>query len=462
MDWPPARTARQIALKVLHRWQETGEFVAGLLDGAFQQASELKSADRGLASDLVLGVVRRRATLAAILKPRLKRPPEQVEPLLWLLLQVGTYQLLYHSADSQHASVHETVELAKWMRKNRWVGFANGVLRSVQRDLPGDHESAGISDPAADALPLGHRRFLKLARPLLPDPQDDPNGYLCAAGSLPAWLVAEWSTRHSFDELLERAAWFNEPAAIWLRVNPLATTGTDALARLADAGVDGSLEAGEQMIRLAGTAHVPGLPGFSEGHISVQDPSAAHAAQLLAPAPGDRVLDLCAAPGTKSTHLAELMENRGEVVAVDSHPGRLALVPSGAERLGLDIIRAVLVDEEGHNLPEGPFDGVLVDVPCSNTGVLGKRPEARWRLEATEPARLAVLQARLLRQAASRVRPGGRLVYSTCSIEPVENEDLVSAFLDDHDEFSLQAQVLHQPGQPADGGFQALLERRNA
>ena len=197
----------------------------------------------------------------------------------------------------------------------------------------------------------------------------------------------------------------------------------------------------------------------SEGHFTVQDSSAAAAAVLLAPAPGQRVLDLCAAPGTKSTQLAELMENQGQVLAADSHPDRLELIAPAAARLGLSIVEPVLVAESGEDLPTGPFDAVLVDVPCSNTGVLGKRPEARWRLKPDESARLAELQLKLLGQAAGRLAPGGRLVYSTCSIEPIENELVVSRFLDLRPEFEQARRQEHVPGRPADGGFQSLLVR---
>ena len=450
----PPRTARQIAFTVLDEWRETGRFAAPLLEAACALGNGLSSADRGLASELTYGVIRRQATLDAVLRPQLKRPPEQVEPGLWMLLQLGTYQLLFLSPDSQHAAIHETVELTRWLNQPRWTGFANGVLRSVQRDLgDGPAETA-----AADSIPTGPDRFLQLAKPLLPDPSTDPTGYIAAAGSLPGWLVEAWSRRLDFDELLRLAVWFNAPAATWLRVNPLRANPESVIAELASADVDATLENG-RMIRLAGTAHVRGLPGFSEGHFTVQDSSAAAAAVLLAPAPGQRVLDLCAAPGTKSTQLAELMENQGQVLAADSHPDRLELIAPAAARLGLSIVEPVLVAESGEDLPTGPFDAVLVDVPCSNTGVLGKRPEARWRLKPDESARLAELQLKLLGQAAGRLAPGGRLVYSTCSIEPIENELVVSRFLDLRPEFEQARRQEHVPGRPADGGFQSLLVR---
>ena len=454
---PPPKTARQIAFNVLQQWRQTGKFAGPMLESAFSRTKDLLPSDRGLSSELVYGVIRRQATLDAVLKPRLKRPPDQVEPPLWTLLQLGTYQLLFFSPDSHHAAVHETVELSRWLEKSRWTGFANGVLRSVQRDI----SDKPANTAAADTIPTRPDQFLRLASPLMPDPVNDPNRYIAAAGSLPGWLVDNWSSRFDFDELLRMAVWFNTPAATWLRVNTLRTDGGQLVADLVAANIDATFDDSQQMVRLGSTAHVPSLPGFGDGHFTVQDPSAASAARLLAPVPGQQVLDLCAAPGTKSTHLAELMENRGQVVAADSHPGRLELIAPAANRLGLSIIESVPVDESGENLPAGPFDAVLVDVPCSNTGVLGKRPEARWRLEPDEPERLSGLQWNLLERAAERVGPGGRLVYSTCSIEPIENEDLVAKFLEKRPEFEQIDVRRHVPGCPGDGGFQVLLTRGN-
>ena len=158
-----------------------------------------------MSSELVYGVIRRQATLDAVLKPRLKRPPDQVEPPLWTLLQLGTYQLLFFSPDSHHASVHETVELCRWLEKSRWTGFANGVLRAVQRDI----SDKPANTAAADTIPIRPDQFLSLASPLMPDPGSDPNRYIASAGSLPDWLVENWSSRYDFEELLRMAMWFN-------------------------------------------------------------------------------------------------------------------------------------------------------------------------------------------------------------------------------------------------------------
>ena len=181
------------------------------------------------------------------------------------------------------------------------------------------------------------------------------------------------------------------------------------------------------------------------------------AAEMLAPRPGETVLDLCAAPGTKTTHLAELMQNRGRIIAADLREEKLARIRENAHRLGLTIIEPVLVSPAGDDIPPAPFDAVLVDAPCSNTGVLGKRPEARWRISPDDIRELAKLQRRLLRTAAERLKPDGRLVYSTCSIEPEENEGSIADLLTHRSDVLLEEQRLFLPGQPADGGFAALL-----
>ena len=449
----PPRTARQVAFRVLEQWQARGQLAAPELDRLFSTLPDLSAADRGLANELSFGVIRRRETLEALLRPQLKRPPQSIESPLWTLLQLGAYQLLFFASSSQHAAVHETVELTRWLKQPRWTGFANAVLRALQRDLLEEFTSSA----AADALLLQPRHYRRLARPHLPDPAVDPAGYIALAGSLPGWLVQRWSRQWDFDELLRLAAWFNSPAPIWLRVNPLTGDPETIVAQLAERKLTGHVDPDRLLIRLEGTTHVPSLPGFSDGRFTVQDATAAAAAVLLDPRPGQLVLDLCAAPGAKSTHLAELMQDTGRVVAADSHPGRLERISPAARRLGLSIIEPTLVDVSGSDLPGGPFDAILVDVPCSNTGVLGKRPEARWRLDADELARLANLQLRLLESAAERLVPGGRLVYSTCSIEPEENQGVVERFLAQHDQFHCPAQQHHVPGAPADGGYQALL-----
>jgi 16S rRNA (cytosine967-C5)-methyltransferase len=215
-----------------------------------------------------------------------------------------------------------------------------------------------------------------------------------------------------------------------------------------------------QAVRLLEHAAVRQLPGYEQGWFAVQDESAMRVAAALAPEPGSRVLDLCAAPGGKTTHLAELMRNQGQIVACDVDDERLRTVAELSARLGITIIETVrLRPGLNENAPAGPFDAILVDVPCSNTGVLGRRPEVRWRLRPVDLKHLIPLQTKLLLQAAERVRPGGAIVYSTCSIEPEENRAVVDAVLQAMPELSLEADEAQVPGKPADGGYWARLRR---
>jgi 16S rRNA (cytosine967-C5)-methyltransferase len=242
-----------------------------------------------------------------------------------------------------------------------------------------------------------------------------------------------------------------------LRCNPLRVERDQLLTALRDAGHAAQAGQHPQAILLSESGPIRELPGYDQGWFSVQDESAMRVASALASEPGETVLDLCAAPGGKTTHLAELMRNSGRILACDVDDHRLQTVSTLAQRLGLTIIETRRVG--GVNAPAELFDHVLVDVPCSNTGVLGKRPEARWRLRPGDLTQLVALQTRLLQQACERVRPGGVVVYSTCSIEPEENRGVVEAVLEKNPALHLEAVEEAIPGRPADGGFWARLRR---
>ncbi|MBL8866983.1 MAG: class I SAM-dependent methyltransferase, partial [Planctomycetia bacterium] len=267
-----------------------------------------------------------------------------------------------------------------------------------------------------------------------------------------------WLDRHGWDECLRLGFWFNRPPPLWLRTNSRKTDRESYRLRLAAATIDAEPGEGPQSLKLLDSVPVSELPGYAEGDFAIQDVSAQAVAAALNPSPGMRVLDLCAAPGGKTTHLAELMDNRGAIVACDIERDRLATVESLARRLGVSIIETVLL-AENEPPPVGPFDAALVDVPCSNTGVLGRRPEVRWRLQPREFEYLIRLQTRLLIQAIERVRPGGAIVYSTCSIEPDENHGVVAAVRRGMPRLALEAERIAIPGRPGDGGYWARLRK---
>ncbi|MCH8830980.1 MAG: methyltransferase domain-containing protein, partial [Planctomycetes bacterium] len=273
------------------------------------------------------------------------------------------------------------------------------------------------------------------------------------------WLAERWSRRYSFEELLRLGFWFNAPTRLALRVNRLRTTPEKFIAALAAAGIGAQTGQRPCSVLLERTSAVEQLPGFAEGWFSVQDESAMSAAERLNPQPGETILDLCAAPGTKTTHIAELMDNRGRIIACDIRSDRLDRVEENARRLQINMIETRVIPGDLSDIPTGPFDAVLVDAPCSNSGVLGKRPEVRWRISLEDVRELAALQSRLLAAAARCVKPNGRIVYSTCSLEPEENVKTVETFLTGQIGWTLLEQTLFIPGQPGDGGFQALLRK---
>jgi 16S rRNA (cytosine967-C5)-methyltransferase len=440
-------TARSLALRVLLACRPRDAFVQDVLDRHLKEAS-LWPADRRLATQLVYGVLRRRGTLDALVQPFCNRPRDRVEPVVWEILRLGAFQLALLTQIPPHAALYETVNLAE----PRARPFVNGILRALSRVLTDERTDR----PAADVLPLTDGEYRRLARAALPDPAAHPVNYLASAFALPRWLVMGWLPRYGWDECVRLGFWFASQASLWLRCNTLKCDRPRLLAAFVEGGV--RAEPGElpQAVRLPEAQRIPDLPGYAEGWFTVQDESAQRVAAALAPEPGSTVLDLCAAPGGKTTHLAELMQNRGRIVACDVRKERLDTLTELCQRLGVTVVEPCLIPADGEP-PAGPFDAALVDVPCSNTGVLGKRPEIRWRLRAENVTELAALQMRLLTQAARRVRPGGVVVYSTCSIEPAENRRVVEAVLKERPDFALEADEERRPGLPADGAYWARL-----
>ncbi len=438
--------ARSLALAVLLQCHRKDAFVQDVLDQHLQQ-TPLSGPDRRLATQLVYGVLRRRGTLDYLLRPLVHREPHKVEPWLWEALRLGAYQLLLLTHIPPHAALFETVELAARRGQPRGKGFLNGVLRPLAA-LRTDDSAAG---PAADALPLADGAYRRLSRAALPDPRQNPVEYLSAAFAWPPWLTLRWHARFGWDECVRLGFWFAGPAPVWLRCNPLRSDRASLLRKLHEGGIAAAAGTHPQAIRLIDWTPVRDLPGYADGLFVVQDESAMAPASALAPEPGMRVLDLGAAPGGKTTHLAELMRNQGVVVACDTDARRLEQVVETSRRLGLSIIEPHATAEP----PSGPFDAALVDVPCSNTGVLGRRPEVRWRLKPGDWPHLVRLQTKMLLQACERVRPGGVVVYSTCSIEPEENQQVVRNVLTAMRDFALEEEAASMPGRPADGGYWA-------
>jgi len=451
--------ARDIAVDALR--DRAGNISARLRRLAAE--SDLSAADRGLAVELALGVVRRRGTLRAVLEAFLDAPKRHLPAPLAEILHVALYQMLFLDRVPDFAAVSEAVEQARRWHHKRQSGFVNGVLRAVQREL--SEPRAGPPPRTPHAVPVGPSRYRTVQRAVFADPAASPARYLAGAWSLPEALARRWIEREGLDEAVALAAHAAARAAQVLRVNRLRAGPDDVLRRLADAGQPARLHANGQSVVLDTHADLTALAVFREGLVQPQDASATDVVTAAEVQPGMAVLDFCAAPGTKTTHVAECMEDRGRIVAVDVSDEKLARVVENCRRLGVSIVEPLRADRIG-SLKPGSFDVVLADVPCSNTGVLARRPEARWRFDEAALPALAADQRDLASAAAAFVRPGGRLVYSTCSIEPEENEQVARGLDRRRSNVALERS---EPTPPAgadeptrwrDGGYRAIFRGR--
>ena len=426
--------ARAVAARVLVRVETEDAFADLALDAELNRAGA-NPRDAALATELVYGTLRWQRYLDWILAPHSRRPLARLDPRPRALLRMTAYQLVHLDRVPPFAAVNDAVSLARQRARAGVPEFVNAVLRSFAR---------------------------RGAREREPAPPVDPIEALAVRCSFPTWLARRWVERYGADEATALMRALNERPPLTLRANTLSTTRDALAARLRD----------EDQVDTTPTRYAPegliaahgGRPAawrsFADGLFAVQDESSMLVARLLDPRPGDTVVDACAAPGTKTTHLAQLMDNRGRILAFDPQPARLALVREAAARLGVTIVDV----HDGTVETLAPrfaaaCDAVLVDAPCTNLGVLRRNPEVKWRRQPADVAASAARQRTILAAAATLLRPGGRLVYATCSLEPEENEGVVSALLAERDDL-----VVDQPAEFAlplspDGALRCLPHR---
>ncbi len=408
-----------------------GGFVEDRLEAELAR-TRLSPPDRHLCQELAYGIVRWQAALDWLIGR--KTDSRVQKPMLQNLLRLGLYQIFWLDRIPNHAAVHETVELALQSGFDTQAGFINAVLRGYLREF--------------DAT----RRLLaelKTAQPHL--------GY-----SHPEWLVARWQARWGADRAAQLMEWNNTPPKAFARINTLKADRGRLLAQWRDENVEYDFVRRDwveenAVFELKSHSPLSGLPSFQQGLFYVQDPSTLLAVRELDPQPGESVLDLCAAPGGKLTALAQLMRNEGRILAQDTVPERLKLIEENCARLGVTCVQAVLPSTL-NSQPSNTLDRILIDAPCSNTGVMRRRVDLRWRIRPKEIGRLRATQLELLRLAASLLRASGRLVYSTCSLEPEENSEVVNAFLAERADFKLErARKLLPFAEAVDGTYVARL-----
>jgi 16S rRNA (cytosine967-C5)-methyltransferase len=440
---------REIAAQVLGRRKAGGEFVEDLLDRALADA-RLSPADRGLCQEIVYGVVRWQATLDWLIAR--KTGGREQKPALQNLLRLGLYQIFWLDRIPDHAAVHETVELAKRNGFGPQAGFVNAILRGFLREH--DEIKALLAE-------------LKISNPAI-------------GWSHPEWLVGRWQKRFGNEKTVQLLEWNNTPPKSFARVNTLKVGGASVPASRLISSLAPPKNAGDLLIRWREEnveydfvrrdwleenlafelkSHPPlnSLISFRDGWFYIQDPSTLLAVRELDVQPGETILDLCAAPGGKTTFIAQLMRNEGRIVACDISEERLKLVQENCQRLGVTCVETI--QNSTLNTQNLKFDRILVDAPCSNTGVMRRRVDLRWRISPEEISRLRQTQLDLLKFAATKLKPGGVLVYSTCSLEPEENSEVVKEFLREHANFKLESERELLPfADNVDGAYVARLK----
>jgi 16S rRNA (cytosine967-C5)-methyltransferase len=412
---PPFDEVRMLAWDFLQRVERSQAFADLLLDSIFSKNPKLRVLDRAFISELVLGTLRWRSRLDLAIHRAAKFPQKKIDSRLLHLLRMGAFQILFMDRVPPFAAVNESVRLVKAAFKNEKIaGFTNAVLRSVARM---DSQEG------------------------FPSFEEQPVEYIAQVLSHPPWMVERWVREFGPDLARKMCEGNNLRPPFTVRVNTLKTTRESLQQQLAEAGVQ-SLPTpfSPEGLILQESLWLPEEPLFQKGFYFVQDEASQIVAHLVDPRPGERVLDACAAPGGKTTHLAQRMSDQGKIIALDLHDQKLERVRDNCRRLGITIVTGFRADAS-KPLPfpeESTFDRILVDAPCTGLGTLHRHPEAKWREKPRDAERLHRLQVALLENLWTRLKPGGILVYSTCTVTREENDFVVEAFLRNHKDFHLE------------------------
>jgi len=425
---------RQIAIDVLIQSQKTQFPVERILNNALIE-NKLDTKDSNLCRELVSGCVRWRRLLDWLINQHANK--QEQKPIIQEILRLGLYQIFFLNRIPEHAIVNESVILAKANNHKRQSGFINALMR----------------------------RFLKEKESVFKIISQLQDEHPALGQSHPDWLYEKWKERWGREKAIRLLEWNNQPAPTYARLNKLNTETKVLINRWESEKVDvrpfecdwakqGSI------YQLRKHPKIETLQSFRDGLFYIQDPSTLLSIDFLKPKPGQKILDLCAAPGGKTSLIADRINNHGEITATDINRARLELVQENCKRLNITCVKIGLAEEILIN-KEKIFDRVLVDAPCSNSGVIRRRLDLRWRINSNEKERLIKTQFELLEKASYHTKANGLLVYSTCSIEPEENELIIKRFLKKNTEWELQAErTLHPVEDHTDGAYSARLSKK--
>ncbi|MBD1371376.1 16S rRNA (cytosine(967)-C(5))-methyltransferase RsmB [Hazenella sp. IB182357] len=448
-------SARSLAVDLLTEWEEKQAYSNLLLNQALRHA-KLSPRDKGLVTELFYGTIQRLNTIDWVLNQLVKKGVHTLEAWVRQVLRISIYQLLFLDKIPERAVVHEAVQYSKNRSHKGIAGLVNGVLRG----------------------------FLRRSEALTPPAQPQTHAEQSLTYSFPKWMIQHMEDAYGVTETQQWLADSLLPPQLSVRINTskISRQAFIELWNQSEKGVARASTVTQDGVILSGS----GNPAYSElfeiGYFTIQDESSMLVGEILAPTPDMTVLDMCAAPGGKATHIAQIMENQGKVVACDLHPHKLALIEAHIKRLGFTNVRVLSGDSRyiSRKIPNEKFDAILLDAPCSGLGVIRRKPEIKWTKKPQHIEGLVRIQAELLEAAAQLLNPGGTLVYSTCTFEKAENQDQVAAFLKRHPEFEValepqllpsevEAKAIFGPGWlqilphhfHSDGFFIARLHKRN-
>jgi len=448
-------TARAVAVKVLNSFDPIRYNAREILNKQLSRTSQKQQA-----TDLVFGTIRNRSAIDMLIGKLGDCPAERIPAELLNIIRLAAYELIYSPKTAQYAIVNEAVEIAKAAGGKKQTGFVNAILRQITRHIT--NREIFLSKADADkTLPQSSLRGCEFDISIVPKPGLSSTENLSRVFSLPKWLVADWLNQFGAEAARQICFASNRRPGIYIRANRLKITAGKLAQKLCQADIEAEIVGDGPMIKVKSPKAVTNLPGFTEGLFSIQDLTASKAVELLKPQADWTILDVCAAPGSKTTQLAELTGDKGKIIATDIDNRRLEKVKENIARLGINSVSIVEYEQLQQIATEiGPFDCVLLDVPCSNTGVVSRRPEVRYRIKSKAITELAKVQSRLLDSAAAMIKPQGRICYSTCSIQNCENSELVGQFLDNNPQFELRCEHLSLPSaeEPdCDGGYAAII-----
>ncbi|WP_232697166.1 16S rRNA (cytosine(967)-C(5))-methyltransferase RsmB [Brevibacillus daliensis] len=405
-------TAREVALDVLIRIEEHQSYSNLELKHALERA-DLSKADTGLVTELVYGTTQRRNTLDEVINQFVKGGTKKLQGWVLQLLRMSLYQIRYLDRVPERAAVHEAVEIAKKRGHKGISSLVNGVLRNVLR-----------TPEAWDKLPKGKAKQIAITT------------------SHPEWLVSRWLKQYGEETTIAICESNNQPPMPTVRVNRLHTSPDNLLEEMKESFPEAEISAVTDDAILLKQGYAAGSIWFKNGDCTIQDESSMLVAPALQLKPGLRVLDACAAPGGKTTHIAERMQNEGEIVACDIHPHKRELIEQTAKRLGVTMINTMVADAGDLTQEQvGLFDRVLLDAPCSGFGVIRRKPDLKWNKKSSDVEAISEIQYELLTQVAKFVKAGGYLVYSTCTIDVEENQNIVERFARENDSFEMDKEL---------------------